>query len=219
MKPLALQDVEVLSSRTKEQFEKEPDLGRLSRAYAKISTDWPRAREEFEKLADIGSVMNMLYVADVYWRGLVTLRDLEEYERWLVRARDAGSASGAYKLGRFYLRQDRNADAIDNLLLSAKRGFIPALALLGNIYAKGERVPRDVLMAKSFLEEASRSGHSLAKRDLAGLLVANNFGLMQKVRAILLYATIPWEILKIANRHARLSDDGSSFRHTDERSN
>lgn len=198
------------------RFAREPDMTRLSAAYAKRETDWPRALSEFKALADQGSIMSMLYVADSYGFGIGTPINREEHERWLRRAKDAGSASAAYKLGVFYLDAGKYDEAIDNLLFAASLDFPPALARMGYLYAKAQGVAFDKVKARDFLERANSRGHLYSKRLLAALLIREDFGVFQKLRGLMLYFTIPWTISRIAYRHSKLSDDASSMKYMDE---
>lgn len=197
-------------------FANEPDLARLSRAYVRMATDWPYALSELTSLADLGSVMSVLYIAQAYQRGIGTPVDLGQYEKWLHRAKDAGSALAAYKLGLFYLRDGKYDKAESNLLHAASFDFVPALARLGLLYSRGNEFAFDKIRAKQFLERASLRGHISGKRDLAVFLIRGKFGVLQKLRGMVMYVTLPYVIAKVAYRHSRLSDDGSSMRYLDE---
>lgn len=199
-----------------DRFANEPDIAGLSRAYAKMRTDWPYALSEFKSLAEQGSVMSMLYIADAYLFGIGATIDLKEHERWLQRARESGSASAAYKLGLLYLRTGDRDRAMENLLLSASLNFTPAVVRLGSIYARGQFVPIDTKIAREFLERAHSSGHAIARKELARLLIRGKFGLLQAMRGLGLYLTMPLTIIKIGYRHSKLSDDGSSVIYDEE---
>lgn len=168
------------------EFSREPDLPRLYRAHALLEKDSASAIAELEALAALGSTMSMIYLGDTYKSGDGTKVDLTKSEFWYRRAAEAGSFLGCFLLGRLYLKLDRYADAKQAFTIAADQGYIPAVHYLGRIYYYGRGVPRDLSLAREYLERASRGGSVFAKRKLATLLLENGQTIGQRFRGIFL---------------------------------
>jgi TPR repeat protein len=90
-----------------EAWDSEPDLEQLHKAYGLLSTDPEQALVKLRILADRGSLMSMVYIANAYRNGIGVKVDIPQSEYWYTLAANGGSALASYELGRMFL--DRNA--------------------------------------------------------------------------------------------------------------
>src|ERR1700754_3523052 len=88
----------------------ETDQERFDRAYLTRRDDIGNAIDEFEILANEGSLLSLLALGNIYFDGKYTAKNLALAERYYRRAADAGSLIGRFYLGHVYLRM-RNNDA------------------------------------------------------------------------------------------------------------
>ena len=92
-------------------FAKEPDQGRLYRAYKMLEKDPQKAILELKALVKVHSIMSMIYLGDAYKFGTGVEANLNEAEEWYRLAANAGSLPAHYLLGRLYLNMERYAEA------------------------------------------------------------------------------------------------------------
>lgn len=146
---------------------KEPDPKRLNNAYRLLRRDPSRALGELRLLVEQGSQMSMLYIGDIYKRGLGTSNDPDEAERWYRRLASSDSVLGYYALGRLYLAQGRYVDARSAFEQAAERGYVPAVHFLGRMYFAAQGVQKDTNKGEELLIRAANAGSVLAKSGLA----------------------------------------------------
>lgn len=170
------------------EFAQEPDIRawRQSKVLLKASpeTGFPKMKE----LAEQGSLLAMPELGRAYTLGLGVPRDDREAEKWFKAVAATRSVHGHYYLGRFFLRTRRFAEAHEAMRFSAARGYAPALHDLAKLHLHGKGVDRDIAMAMSYLERASKAGSVMAKRRLAGLILGNSKGARAKLNGLRLMA-------------------------------
>ncbi len=167
-----------------EEHKKEPDQLALSSAYELLQSEPQKAFPVLEGLADKGSLMSMLYLADAYMKGLGTPTDLTAAEKWLMRATDRGSHVAPHQLGLLYLDLKDYEKAEKMFRLGASWNYLPSLYRLGMMYSDGVGVVPDPDQARDFFERASSMGHVFAKRRLAGMLLRGECGPLGVLRGL-----------------------------------
>src|SRR5258708_33946080 len=95
--------MECFMSVAAEEHKKEPDQLALSSAYELLQSEPQKAFPVLEGLADKGSLMSMLYLADAYLKGLGTPTDVTAAEQWRMGAHHKGSHVAPHQLRLFYL--------------------------------------------------------------------------------------------------------------------
>ena len=190
-----------------ELFANEPDMEKLQLVYSKLSEDPEAAIEELQRLADAGSTMSMIYIANLFQHGRGVPVDLKEYEVWLRRAEASGSVFAAYKLARLYMASHEFVAAENSLVWSASAGFLPSIARLGSIYSNGFGVAINKLEARRLLEAAYKQGHLAGMRNLAHLLLRGDFGFIAQIRGAILYFVLPLRMVKISYRKRHENSD------------
>ena len=154
-----------------ELFANEPDMEKLQLVYSKLSEDPEAAIEELQRLADAGSTMSMIYIANLFQHGRGVPVDLKEYEVWLRRAEASGSVFAAYKLARLYMARHEFVAAENSLVWSASAGFLPSIARLGSMYSNGFGVAINKLEGEAgFIRAVSEAteGNSAAALKICG---------------------------------------------------
>lgn len=115
--------------------------------------------------AQEGDGYAMVVLGRAYREGNGVQRDLNEANRWLTRARNAGHESAADAL--MYVQRDLGAAGNIQALIAAANGGHPgAMADLGQAYLDGKGVPRDQAQAETWLEQAHQAGHAGAAASL-----------------------------------------------------
>ena len=165
----------------------EPDLTELHHAYGLMATDPARAVAKLTDLAERGSLMSMVYLAEAYKKGTGVNVDAEKADVLYDRAAKGGSVAALYHVGRGYLDKSQFLKAKEAFKISADKGYLPSAGQLGRMYAKGIGVLEDVNTGREYLERASREGYVFAKRDLAFLLMRGKFGSLARIRGAWLF--------------------------------
>src|SRR5438445_575947 len=129
-------------------WDSEPDLEALHRFHGMLSTDPVAALAGLKELADRGSTMSMVYIAEAYRNGTGTGVDLLQSNEWFRRATDAGSMLASYELARNYRTAKDHEKAIEMLSLGAENRYPPSMHMLGACYATGSRVPKNLNKAR-----------------------------------------------------------------------
>lgn len=170
-----------------QNFENEPDVARLSVAYALMETDPAQAVKELQLLAERGSSYSMLYLGWAYQKGTGASVDAKQAERWFHRAVENGSKLAIYYLGHFYLQQQEYSKAHEVFVMGVSKQYAPAIYCLGQMYLDGTGVSKQPDKARALLEQATALGHVFAKRSLAKLLMSGQFGLFSILRGCSLF--------------------------------
>ncbi len=177
------------------QWNDEPDWGALDSALAILRERPSDAIEEFKRLAELGSLLSMYYLAVVYTRGDGVPKDKDAAIYWHKRASDGGLARSKYYLGRHYLAHKRFSEALPLLADASDAGFVPATNMLGHMYFSGIGVDKDRERARTYWQTAVSGGHLLAKRDMAGAMITGAFGPNLIIGAIIRYLKAVKDIL------------------------
>jgi uncharacterized protein len=166
---------------------KEPDMESLTRAHSLLASDPGQALTELKALADRGSVMSMLYIANAYRNGVGSGTDLQQAEEWYRRAMDRGSVLGSYELGRVYYEMENYPKAEKAFRAGESQNYAPSINMLGMMHLGGTGVEQNTGKARDLLERASALGHIFAKRNLAFLLITGRYGLREFLRGVGLF--------------------------------
>lgn len=167
-----------------EIMDREPDLERLRHAYSLLRTDHSSAIVELEKLANVGSLMSVLYLADFYARD--TNADEEETEKWLKRAYEQGSARGLICLAAHYEKSGKYADAEKLYLNGISSNDGQSKYRLAKLYMKTNRYSIVSPEIRKLLESAAEQGQARAMRDLWSLHIKGVFGVRNIPKGIFL---------------------------------
>jgi TPR repeat protein len=170
-----------------DNWESEPDLQQLRRAHGLLTTDPARALTDLKSLADRGSVMSMVYIADAYKNGIGTRVDLSQAREWYTRAGDLGSLLSIYELGRLCLDLKQYSDAKYAFERGAARGHMPSMNMLGKMYYNGLAGEKNFAKSRELFEKSAAMGHVFAKRNLGVLLLKGGFGPTQALRGVWLF--------------------------------
>lgn len=123
--------------------------------------------------AQEGNSYAMIVLGRAYQKGNGVKRDLNEANRWLNRARDAGHESAAVTLT--HVQRDLGAEGnIDALIAAAEGGNPGAMAELGRAYLEGNGVERDENQAENWLERGHQAGHAGAGASLGRMYLSRN---------------------------------------------
>jgi uncharacterized protein len=164
----------------------EPDLEKLRHSYGMLKTNPSEALHDLRDLADRGSVMSMIYIANAYRNGVGTNTDLRQAEEWYRRAADGGSILASYELGRVFLERKEYHSAKEAFDIGVSQNYPPSMHMLALMYLRGTGVVRDISKARDLLERAAALGHIFSKRNIGVLLMKGHFGLSQVPKGVLL---------------------------------
>lgn len=178
----------------------EPDLEKLREAQALIGRNTARAIVELRALADRGSVMSIVYLADIFENGRGIDRNDLEAERLYKQAYALGSHIAMFNLGAHYFNRKNYKMADEVFSIGSSRGDSASTYHLARIYLLDRSVPDNVERARKLLEEAASAGHILAKKRLALLLMKERYGWRNKMKGLWMFLKVPCQGCKVALR-------------------
>jgi TPR repeat protein len=165
-------------------FADEPDLRELREAYSIRVADPQNALMRFRALADRSSKMAMIYVAEMYSKGIAVAVDHAQEEAWCQRAAQAGSALAYFGLAKINIRRRDFAKAADACRAGADLDDAPCIYLLATLHLYGMGVPKDVKQGMLLLERAATQGLIYARMRLGGMLIRGYSGFFQRFRGV-----------------------------------
>lgn len=177
-------------------------LGRAYETGNGVHKNLEQAAFWYRKAAEQGNAKAQNGLGVLYWLGEGVEKDKKEAVRWYHKAARQGDAPAMFNLGAAYYNGEGvpvdDALAYAWFLLSSAAGdpsgqdaarrsqsehpymFNDACVKIGQMYEKGEDLPKNVDLAAAWYGKASERGSNEALIDLAGLyLETNNFGQAQ----------------------------------------
>ncbi len=173
----AFYDVDARNDPFRKDYERARDL--------LYTSDQHVAMDGLEQLANSGSIMSILLVADALRTGWVYGQDLPGAEAWYQVAVESGSARGLYGLGLTHLQMDRFSEAIQELEAAFARNYPPAYNALAGMYFRGDGVTVDRERARDLWHKGASLGHLPAKQNLIQQLYWGRYGFWGRVEAVL----------------------------------
>ncbi|QGM44966.1 tetratricopeptide repeat protein [Methylocystis heyeri] len=178
-------------------WEREPDIEALRKAYSRLEGDRAGAIAILKDLAERGSIASIWYLADAYLEEN-SKSGISQAQFWLARAEDAGWIQASYRLGRIAFQEKDYKAAFDAFSRGAATNYTPAIYRLAMMYKEGLSTKRDFIEAKRLLEVAAQRGHLFAKRDLAGIYLSGALGWQAAICGFLMLLKLLFELLGIA---------------------
>jgi uncharacterized protein len=178
----------------------EPDMDELRRLHALLSANPSQALVGLRGLAERGSLMSMIYVANAHSKGIGTDVNPRQAEEWYRRAIVGGSVLASYELGRNFLEKKDFRGAQEMFSAGTEKVYPPSMHMLALMHLRGQGVPVDLTKARNLLEMAVAQGHVFSKRNLGLLLMKGRFGIRQFFRGILLLLASAKDVLITAAR-------------------
>jgi TPR repeat protein len=131
---------------------------------------WVPAFLDFQILAEEGDSTAMAYMGHMYRQGYGVQKNLSEAERWLQAGAEAGVPLASHRLGWMYAKGEiggarDNINAVKHWKMAAEGGLPKAQSDLGVMYWRGEGVPKDLVVAYTWLTLASMSEEKSAAKD------------------------------------------------------
>ena len=164
---------------------REPDLERVRRAHALLSSNASRGMAALETLANEGSVLSMLYLAQAHQFG--PYADSAKAERWYRSAYERGSATALFSLGSIAYRRGDYATAERYFAEGASKDDGPSTYWLATIYLTHPSQCADAEQVRVLLERAIKTGQIRAKHGLGLLYLRGQFGIRYIPRGIWLF--------------------------------
>jgi TPR repeat protein len=125
--------------------------------------DYAKAKEAYEKAANLGHVGAQLNVGQLYWAGEGVEQDYLIAGKWIKMAADAGDEQALFLLGAMYaeplgVKQDYKL-AHKYYEQSMAKGYACAMFNLGNLYLYGQGVKKDEVKAHELYRAGAVSNH------------------------------------------------------------
>ena len=177
------------------RWQGEPDRDALDSALSTMRAEPNVAIRELERLADLGSLMSMFYLAAIYGGNEFSRRDIDKSLYWQKRAADGGLVMSKYYVGLHYLRSKQYDEALKWLIGASNVNFAPACNALAGMHFRGIGVKKDIEQASKYWKRAIADGHIIAKRDMAIAMIFGAFGSGGIIRGIPQYFKAVREIL------------------------
>jgi TPR repeat protein len=168
-------------------FDGEPDLERLRKAYNALGQNPKEGLAELEALANAGSKSSMNYLGYAYETGVGGKPDRELAEIWFKRGYEAGSLAALMQLSYLYLMTDRFSLAEEVLRSGVERGYGLAIYVLGRNYVFGPGKYTKRAEGLQLLRRAAGMGNIFAKRDIGYLLMRGERGFFGRIAGLYIY--------------------------------
>jgi TPR repeat protein len=143
-----------------------------------VAKDSAKAREWYEKAADIGHPAAMLSLGEIHDNGYGVAKDSAKAREWYEKAADIGHPAAMLRLALLYYTSQDYAKARKWYEKAAEKGSAGAMTSLGLLYANGGGVAQDYAKAREWYEKAAEKGSGNAMSYL-GALFANGHGVPQ----------------------------------------
>ena len=135
----------------------------------------------YREAGDLGNVEALFKLGDCYEKGLGVEKDLKEAVKWYRMAAEQGYARAQSVLGWYYVNGRVTIDpkeAIKWYTKAAEQGYTGSpqglvQVELGDCYAKGLGVEKDLKEAVKWYRKAAEQGHAQAKKRLRDLGYSN----------------------------------------------
>lgn len=104
----------------------------------------------------------MYTLAELYYRGYGTEKNLSSALKWYRKAAKFENADAQYKAGLLYLRESEYQDigrGLKFLRAADRNGVAEASHLLGLVYFEGQLTEQDLKLADEYFSHAVKSGH------------------------------------------------------------
>lgn len=104
----------------------------------------------------------MYTLAELYYRGYGTEKNLSSALKWYRKAAKFENADAQYKAGILYLREGEYQDierGLKYLRTADRNGVAEASHLLGLVYFEGQLTEQDLKLADEYFSHALKSGH------------------------------------------------------------
>ena len=128
-----------------------------------------KAAKIYRRAVELGDMRAMVYLGDMYMRGLGVKLDKKKAEELFRMAADRGHAVAQNKLACSLHSEQKFEEALRYYALSADQGYTPGEINLGSCYRDGEGTEADLAKARYWFERAAAKGHETATRNLADL--------------------------------------------------
>jgi TPR repeat protein len=161
---------------------RDPVAREANKASAFLRTDRAFALKELKSLAENGSILSMLYIADALNFYPVDDNERIEARQWYMRAYNAGSVSARYRLAELYAKAGDTLAAIKLYEAGVERGERRAAYWLGRTLFVDQKRKEE---GKKLLRYAADNGHISAKMFLAAADMRGSSGVIG----------IPWGFL------------------------
>jgi TPR repeat protein len=188
---------------TPEELAREPNLKALQHARSVRATDPLLALNQFRALAGLGSPMAMVDLAFMYSKGVGIKANVIEEEVWYKRAIEAGSVFAQFALAHLYFRTQRYPAAFVQCQSAVALGYAPAMYFLALMYREGAGTERNLDKERDLLYQATQRGHLWSRVRLGRVLMQGRWGLWQRLRGLLIFATGTICAIYVASRNPR----------------
>lgn len=156
------------------------------------------AAKNYRLLAEQGAVGAQLRLGWMYHAGKGVQKNLDEAEKWYLKAAITDSPEAQFYLATLYRSKEQYKQAIEWLQKSALQNYAPATYLLGKLYYMGEGVDQNRGTAFKYFEQAAKNGHLFALRNIAYDIIKGRRGISRIPFGVFLMVKVLWAAIKIS---------------------
>jgi len=135
----------------------------------------------FQKASDNGSPLAQFQLAMMYSDAVGVPNDEGKAVKYMKMSSENGNARAQYMLGLHEIRNDNKDLGIDLLVKSADGGYDAAQHILGEFYARGDSVPKDLVKAAALLTKSAEQNNKNAQATL-GFLYSHGEGVEKNLK-------------------------------------
>lgn len=167
------------------EWNEDPRAPELWDALELTKSDPKKGVKELRELAEEGSQLAQLYLADILLKGKYGFeKDKTDGLHWLSLSANGGSIEGTYNLGWHLLNSGELEASLAMYERAADLGYSPAFYVLGSLYNSGARVPRDDAKAFAYFRQGEAMGHFFALNRANRMRIKGHVGLMGRLQGI-----------------------------------
>jgi TPR repeat protein len=133
---------------------------------SELPGDAVKAEEWLLRAAGQGHIHAQVGLGIMYRGGNGVPKDLVKSMDWFIKAAFQGDATAQFFVGMNFERGGFFTDAAEFYTMAAAQGDTDSQVQLGQIYAAGKGVPKDIVLAYAWLNLASSNGNAKAKDSL-----------------------------------------------------
>ena len=126
-----------------QEWQEEPCPEELYNAIDIQKTNPLEAIKEFEQLGKKGSLLSLVYLGDAYCNGRGVDRDIDRGQKYYEKAASLGSIEAYHRMAFWLWCHDNVEKTVQILTYTSRKGFSPAMFLLGLLYTSGKYITKD----------------------------------------------------------------------------
>jgi len=161
----------------------------------------------YDQLSEKGYAACQIHAGWMLFEGIGVAKDRVRAFDHFRRAAEQGEPAGMFYLGRALTADGKHEEALTWYRRAAERHYKPALFRLGISYLDGLGIAPDHALGLSYLQDAAKAGHVLAKGQLAKRCLSGDMGVRMIPKGLLLLGEACVDAWRFASRRDEFAEE------------